>query len=88
MVYAGLADNKVYALNAATGRELWRFDAGDAMEASPTVADGRLYVSTLDQVLYSLNSHTHRQGDLASEDAHVDRFAARGCGRPRLHPFG
>ena len=36
----------VYALDAASGEELWRYDASGAVEAPIVVADGRAYVAS------------------------------------------
>ena len=33
----------VYALDAASGRELWAFPAGAAIDSSPAIANGVIY---------------------------------------------
>ena len=48
IVYAADIDGFVVALDAATGRELWRHDMLAAVWASPLVAAGRVYVSDTD----------------------------------------
>jgi outer membrane protein assembly factor BamB len=47
------------AMDADTGRELWRFRAG-VMESSPLVLDGTLYFGTFDDRLYALDASTGR----------------------------
>ncbi len=42
VLYVGSTDKRLYAFNLATGRRLWRFDAGRAIEASPTVTDTKV----------------------------------------------
>ena len=36
----------VYALNAATGSQLWDFSTGSEIQSSPAVGDGRVYVGS------------------------------------------
>ncbi len=62
----------VYALDAATGRELWRFDPKipdralrnpccDAVNRGVAVWEGRVFVASLDGVLHALDAATGRQ---------------------------
>jgi outer membrane protein assembly factor BamB len=48
MVYVVSAKGRVSAFEMTTGRELWSHDAAADVLASPAVADGKLYVGTLD----------------------------------------
>jgi len=43
-VYFGAYDGNVYALNAATGTQLWSFATGLPVQSSPTVANGVVYI--------------------------------------------
>src|SRR3954452_2908151 len=49
----------VVALDADTGRELWRFQAG-IVESSPLVVDGLLYVGSWDKKMYAVDVDTHK----------------------------
>lgn len=60
MLYAGDEDGKVYALDAATGRTKWTYDAGSRKEASPAVADGTVYAGCKDGSVYALDAATGR----------------------------
>ena len=44
----------VYALDAATGRELWQFEVDGPMNASVAVTDGRLYAATTTGSMYAI----------------------------------
>jgi outer membrane protein assembly factor BamB len=46
VVYIGSEDDHVYALNAKTGRKLWRYAAGSGVGTSPVVANGMMYVGS------------------------------------------
>jgi polyvinyl alcohol dehydrogenase (cytochrome) len=46
VVYAGTTapnGNNMFALNAATGKVLWRYPSGASVESGPSVVDGTVY---------------------------------------------
>lgn len=45
-VFVGSADGNVYGVDVRMGRELWRYEAGSAILASPAVGAGSLVIST------------------------------------------
>ena len=45
-------------LNAFTGAKLWSYKTGDVIYSSPTVANGVVYVGSLDGNIYGLNAST------------------------------
>ena len=51
----GGASRKLYAVDVQTGEELWSFETEDTVYSTPVVADGVVYVGSLDGYLYALN---------------------------------
>ena len=48
----GSDDQAIYALDAATGRVLWRGPTGGAVSSSPAVVDGLVVIGSADGSLY------------------------------------
>jgi len=74
-VYFGSSvDNKVYCLNAATGKIRWTKITGGPVRLAPTLADGRVYFGSDDGYAYCLDA---KDGSVvwkfhaAPEDRHV-----------------
>jgi len=61
ILYAGTGRAEVLALEAATGKINWRKSLGAPVRAAPTIADGRLFVLTLDNQLQALASDDGRR---------------------------
>ncbi len=70
VVYVGILDGNVYALNASTGTTLWSYatGAGRFLTSSPAVANGVVYIMPYDPSyygsgnnLYALNASTGAQ---------------------------
>lgn len=57
-VYFGSDDGNVYAVDAATGRELWRNVTGGPVPSTPAVVEGKLYVVSYDGKLHALDAKT------------------------------
>ncbi len=58
-VYIGSEAGVLYAIDAESGAELWRFDAGASLVSTPAIdADGRLFVGALDGTVYALDAVT------------------------------
>jgi outer membrane protein assembly factor BamB len=53
------APGYMVAMDAETGKELWRFRAG-VIESSPLLVDDVLYFGSWDRKLYALDAKTHR----------------------------
>jgi outer membrane protein assembly factor BamB len=60
-LYAGTGRAEVLALEAATGKIHWRKSLSAPVRAAPTIADGRLFVLTLDNQLQALASDDGRR---------------------------
>ena len=58
--HAQRASGFVVALDASTGEELWRFEAG-LVESSPLVAGGRVFVGSWDGSVYALDAGTGQE---------------------------
>ena len=52
VVVIGGRDKMVHALDPDTGAEIWRFETGAEIAASPAVAQGRLVIGTTDGAIY------------------------------------
>ena len=46
VVYIGSYDDKVYALNASNGNEIWNFTTGGNVRSSPAVSNGVIYIGS------------------------------------------
>ncbi|MBM3934038.1 MAG: hypothetical protein FJ319_07020 [SAR202 cluster bacterium] len=53
-VLIGSNDHHLYALDAASGSQVWRFKTGNMVWSSPVVDNGRVYIGSLDQKVYAL----------------------------------
>jgi PGF-pre-PGF domain-containing protein len=62
IVFIGSGDNRVYALNATTGAEIWNYTAVTDVDSSPAVIDNVVYIGAGDTdgngKLYALNKTT------------------------------
>jgi outer membrane protein assembly factor BamB len=65
LVYAGAFDNKLYAIDDATGEERWSIEADNWFWSQPVVESGTLYAASLDGKVYAV--------DAASGEAHWER---------------
>jgi outer membrane protein assembly factor BamB len=61
VLYVGSDDGRLYALDARTGDELWRYDAGSALQGSAAIANGMLFASSEDGTLHAIDLATHRR---------------------------
>lgn len=58
LVYTGSDDFSVYALDALTGRQRWRYPTGEKVRSSPAVAAETVFVGSYDHNLYALDAAT------------------------------
>ena len=61
--YVGTFGGSVYALNASTGEQIWKFSADDRIWATPTIANGIIYIGSVsvNGTVYALNATTGAQ---------------------------
>ena len=58
MIYFGSGDNYFYALNASSGKEIWKFKTGAAVYSSPSIFNNVVYFTSRDRYLYALHAIT------------------------------
>jgi outer membrane protein assembly factor BamB len=93
-IYFGSGDANVYALDAHTGKLVWKFATKDVVHSSPSIANGTVYIGSFDSNLYALDAETgaekwkfktgedpvkHNQVGFTSSAAAVDGFVYVGC---------
>ncbi len=87
--FGSSANNKVYALDLATGRERWAFFADSPIRFAPAFWQGRLYASSDDGYLYCIRAKTGKliwrkrggpAGDMVLGNGRmISRWPARGA---------
>lgn len=94
-VYVGSMDGSLYALDADTGTEQWRFDT-KAIFAPPAFADGLVYIGSGDGNLYAVDASTGEErwrvrvdlggsGGGIAQDMIVEAGVLYIIGRGRVH---
>jgi hypothetical protein len=73
-VYFGSDDKNLYAVGAASGAEVWRFEAEGKIKCAPLIVRGMIYLGSRHGILYALSCYEEervlspeayeRQGDL------------------------
>ena len=63
VVYVGSADHFVYAVDAKSGEQRWKFETNGSISSSPAVSDGVVYIVSggADICLYALDAATARR---------------------------
>jgi len=54
LVMFGANDNKLYAVNRWSGKEVWNYTTGDTIHSSPTAANGIVYFGSNDWRVYAV----------------------------------
>ena len=60
-VYVGTVMGTFYAVDFETGKELWKVETEDTIEAPPTVGLGRVFVGSSDRFLYCFDQKTGKE---------------------------
>jgi outer membrane protein assembly factor BamB len=58
VVYAGAFDNKLYALDEATGDERWSIESDNWFWSQPVVHEGTVYAASLDGKVYAVDAQS------------------------------
>jgi outer membrane protein assembly factor BamB len=83
LVYAGSSDGNLYALDLASGRERWRYAAGEEVGTTPLVQDGTVFVSTLQDTLVAVDAESGKwKWHLRREQP--SGFTVRGAASPSV----
>jgi outer membrane protein assembly factor BamB len=93
-VYFGSGDGNIYALDAATGEQRWKFKTGDVVHSSPAFTNGVLFFGSWDSYFYAVDAASgkekwrfhggedaliHNQVGFQSLPAVVDGVVYTGC---------
>lgn len=60
-VYFGSGDGGVYALDAKSGAQRWRFATGNVVHASPAFANGKIFIGSWDSNFYAIDATTGKE---------------------------
>jgi len=60
-IYVTTGRGNVFALDAKTGKEVWRQFIGIPLRAAPKAGDGRIYVVSVDNQLFTLDADSGKQ---------------------------
>jgi outer membrane protein assembly factor BamB len=58
VIYFGSDDGNIYAVEAASGRQIWKRATRGPVPATPAIADNTLYVGSYDGKFYALDAQT------------------------------
>jgi outer membrane protein assembly factor BamB len=58
ILYFSAADHLIYAINAETGEEMWRFRGNDVFMCTLEINNGKLYTGSYDGNFYCLDKDT------------------------------
>ncbi len=56
VVYAGSNGGRLYAIVLATGMQRWRYDAGEELGTRPAVANGTVFVASLQDTVFAVDA--------------------------------
>lgn len=71
IIYFGSNDDKLYAVNAVTGKEIWNYQTNYNIQSSPIIKDSKLYFYSGNK-FYSLNKNTGKEiWSYTNESIHI-----------------
>jgi len=81
ILYMGSMSGSVFALEAKTGKKIWKFSTGAPVRSTPTIdSAGRLYIGSRDHHLYALSASTGETLWRIDLGAEIDSTAAVASG--------
>lgn len=60
IVYIGVYDNNLYAINADDGQFLWKYATEGGIGSSPCVYEGRVFFGSADRMMYAIGADSGR----------------------------
>lgn len=66
VVYIGSRDNKLYAIDSRTRKEIWHFETDGWVDSSPAISNGVLYFGSSDGYVYALVNSANAQAEGAA----------------------
>jgi outer membrane protein assembly factor BamB len=95
LVIAGSRDKRIYAIDRATGKEVWNFATEGRIEGSAVISGNRIYVGSTDKCLYviDLAKGTELQrikldGEILGSPAVSNGRLVIGTGKGTIYCFG
>lgn len=88
LLYIGSSDGYVYAIDAAIGEQIWKFNAGGAVYSNPTLANGIVYVGSTDQHIYAIDSATGTEKWKVHYDRPINSTPTVSDETVYLNPYG
>jgi outer membrane protein assembly factor BamB len=58
IVYAGCDDGRLYAIELGSGKERWRYESHEQLATRPALADGLVYVASLQDTVFAVDART------------------------------
>ena len=81
-IFISLGSGELIALNIPNGKELWRVSTGRALRSAPSYADGRIFVTTLDNMTLAFSASTGVS--LWSHNGMIANAALLGAANPAI----
>lgn len=69
VVYFGSWDGYLYALEANTGIEIWKFYAGDSLGTTPAISNGIIYFGDDEGYFYAIDNTGHLKWKFETQDS-------------------
>jgi uncharacterized repeat protein (TIGR01451 family) len=73
VIFGSMGTHMVYALNETTGAQVWAYDTGNEVAASPIVADGMVFVASYSRSFVALDPMTGNSAGSALWSTYLDR---------------